>query len=166
MVDAGARAHFVASHCAIPLMLPQRRGLIITTTYVLDGQPDQLVLLAKGTSNGLIALMAHQLRAHSIAAVGVSPTGWVWSGWVLQAVYEALHTTGTVEPLFRAHPEFIQGESPEYTGRAVAALATDPDAMEKSGQVFRVDKLAKEYGFTDIDGRRPPDYGLREHAHG
>ena len=55
-------------------------------------------------------------------------------------------------------------ESPEYVGRAIAALAEDPDVMEKSGRAFRVGELALEYGFTDVDGRQVPPFTIPDVA--
>jgi hypothetical protein len=53
-----------------------------------------------------------------------------------------------------------QTESPEYIGRAVAALASDPGVMRRSGQALAVGNLAREYGFTDVDGRQPTAYPI------
>lgn len=58
------------------------------------------------------------------------------------------------EAHWRERPELARTESPRYLGRAVAALAADPDVMSKSGAVHRVADLAREYGFTAIDGRQ------------
>ena len=51
-------------------------------------------------------------------------------------------------------------ETPEYLGQAVAALAADPDVLQRSGEVLTVGDLAREYGFTDVDGRQPPAFRL------
>lgn len=170
MFDAGSRAHFTASRFAIPLMLPQRQGLIVMTTYLtphtMEG-PTSLVSLSKWTINGLVYALAHQLWKHNIAVVGVVPAGsdgfvWGWSREELRCMHDALHTTGSLNAFFREHRSVKGGESPEYTGRAVVALTTDPNVMEKSGLVRRVVDLTLEYGFTDIDGRRPSGYGLTE----
>jgi hypothetical protein len=55
-----------------------------------------------------------------------------------------------------ADPRLANAQSPEYSGRAVAALAADPNVLAKTGRVLKVPELAREYGFTDVDGRRPP----------
>ena len=61
-----------------------------------------------------------------------------------------------------AHPfDLGATETPEYLGRAVRALASDPEIMQKSGGVFTVGDLALEYGFQDLDGRQPPPFQLR-----
>jgi NAD(P)-dependent dehydrogenase (short-subunit alcohol dehydrogenase family) len=167
MFDTGARAHFVASRFAVPLMLPQRRGLIVTTGYPDQGEWKEarvlwghIVCVAKQAVNNLTRMMAHALREHNVAAVTVAPAGWVWSWDIMQAVYDALRTPGGVEALYRERPDLIEGphgggESPEYTGRAVAMLAADQSVMEQSGRILGVDELARRYDFTDIDGRQP-----------
>lgn len=80
----------------------------------------------------------------------------VWSGETLKQIYDALCMGNNLDAFFREDPRLATGESPEYSGRAIANLATDSDVMEKSGQIFAVDELAEAYGFTDIDGKRPP----------
>jgi hypothetical protein len=67
---------------------------------------------------------------------------------------------GADERTWRAHPELAHTESPHYLGRAVAALAADPDVLGKSGDVYRVADLATAYGFTDVDGRVVPPFGI------
>jgi NAD(P)-dependent dehydrogenase (short-subunit alcohol dehydrogenase family) len=167
MFDAGSRAHFVASRFAIPLMLPQRQGLIVNTTYPWypsdrDRMPKSIQSLSKWTVNGLVCMLAHQLRKYNVAAVGLAPGGWVWSEWhdTLKSVYDALRTSGNLSELVHERPgierpDIEDGESPEYTGRAVVALALDLHVMKKTGLVLPVPDLAREYGFTDIDGRQP-----------
>jgi hypothetical protein len=66
-----------------------------------------------------------------------------------------LRDTGGTDSLFREQPAITEGESPEYAERAVALLAADPNVLEKAGRVLTVDVLAREYGFTDVDGRQP-----------
>ncbi|MGH2368914.1 MAG: oxidoreductase, partial [Chloroflexota bacterium] len=150
MFDTGARAHFVASRFAVPIMLPHRQGIIITTGYPTKDAAEctWLAAIPKVTANGLTQLMAHQLREHAIAAVTVAPTGWVWDWETLQVVNDALRTLGGVDALYRDKPDLQNRESPEYTGRAVAMLAADPDVLAKSGRVLAIDDLAREYGFT------------------
>jgi hypothetical protein len=63
---------------------------------------------------------------------------------------------------WRKIPWLKKSESPEYLGRAVAALALDTRLMRRSGKVFHVGELAREYGFTDIDGRHVPPFVIRE----
>ena len=69
---------------------------------------------------------------------------------------------GKVEADWKKIPWLKRSESPEYLGRAVAALASDARLMRRSGKAFQVGELAREYGFTDTDGRRVPPFNIRE----
>jgi NAD(P)-dependent dehydrogenase (short-subunit alcohol dehydrogenase family) len=162
MFDIGARAHFVASKFAVPLMLPHPGGLIVNTSYpdTPEPRPDgthrdwaHIVCVAKGAVNDLTRLMAFSLHSHQIAVISVVPTGYVIGLDRMKKIQAALHTPGGIKALYQAEPP--DGETSEYTGRAVAALATDPEVMARSGSVLPVDTLADTYGFTDIDGRTP-----------
>jgi NAD(P)-dependent dehydrogenase (short-subunit alcohol dehydrogenase family) len=146
MFTAGVRAHLTASRLAAPLMVPHQQGLIINTTYWdQDTYLNNLFYdLSKTAINRMAFGMARELREYDIAAVALSP-GYMRTERVL------------------ADDEFDdldQTESPEYIGRAVAALAADPDVMEQTGQILRVADLAREYDFTDIDGTQPPAFTM------
>lgn len=145
MFTAGVRAHLVASCFAVPLMLPHRQGLIINTTFYDQGKylGNLFYDLAKTAINRLAYGMACDLRAYNIAAVALSP-GFMRTERTLVDGIEDLNVT----------------ESTEYVGRAVAALAADPHVMRKSGNILTVGDLAREYGFTDIDGRQPPAFRI------
>jgi NAD(P)-dependent dehydrogenase (short-subunit alcohol dehydrogenase family) len=95
--------------------------------------------------------MSEELRPHHIAALALTP-GFLRSEAMLDhfGVTEANWQEGA-----KQDPHFIASETPFYVGRAVAALASDPDLSKKSGKVFSSWNLALEYGFTDIDGRQP-----------
>ena len=151
MFHAGLRAHFTASRLAVPLMLPQKRGLIVTTIAWDRGK--FMRHLYYDVVKSAIVRMTHgmslELRPHNVAAVALAP-GWLRSERIL-AAYD-------VKPF-----DLSATESTEYIGRAVAALAADPDLMRWSGQSLRVGDLAKEYGFTDIDGRVVPPFEMPEH---
>lgn len=152
MFVAGVRAHYMASRLAARLMIPRRHGLIISTTF-WDRDKYFLPLsyyLSKTTINQMVYGMALELREHNVAAVAVSP-GWMRT----EAVMADLPPNGRPSP-----EEMDQTESIEYVGRAVAALAADPSVMTKSGRVATVGDLAREYGFTDIDGRQVPPFRL------
>jgi NAD(P)-dependent dehydrogenase (short-subunit alcohol dehydrogenase family) len=102
--------------------------------------------LAKAAMNRLAFGMAQELRPHGVASLAVSP-GWMRTEFVLVG-----HKTD--EAHWTERPALARTESPRYLGRAVAALAGDPKVLDKSGAVHRVADLAREYGFTDIDGRQ------------
>jgi NAD(P)-dependent dehydrogenase (short-subunit alcohol dehydrogenase family) len=149
MFDRGVRNHLVASRCAAPLMVRQKKGLILTTTFwdrdhYLRGS--LFYDLAKASMTRLAFGMAQDLRSHNVASIAVSP-GWMRTEFVL-----AGHKTD--EAHWHERPALAHTESPRYLGRAIAALAGDARVMDKSGEVLRVADLAREYGFTDIDGRQ------------
>ena len=155
MMDRGVRHHLLASRHAAPIMLKQRRGLIVTTTFrdrdrYLRG--NLFYDLAKASMTRLAFGMAEELRPHGVASLAVSP-GWMRTEFIL-----AGHKTD--EAHWQERPSLARTESPRYLGRAVAALAADENVLAKSGGVHLVADLAREYGFTDIDGRQPPAFEL------
>lgn len=155
MFDRGVRNHLLASRYAAPLFVRQKKGLIATTTFWDRDRYMQGNLfydLAKSAMTRLAFGMAQELRPHGVASVAVSP-GWMRTEFVL-----AGHQTD--EAHWRERPELASTESPRYLGRAVAALAADREVLKRSGQVLRVGDLAREYGFTDVDGRQPPAFEM------
>lgn len=139
MFEAGVRAHLMASRYAVPLLLNRPGGMIACTTF-WDHQRylgDLYYDLAKASINRLAFAMAQDLRPHGITSVAISP------GFM------------RTERVLAEGSDLSQTESTEYVGRAIAALAADPHRLARTGQVLTVAKLAREYGFTDIDGRRP-----------
>ncbi|AGU50076.1 NAD(P)-binding domain-containing dehydrogenase/reductase [Variovorax paradoxus B4] len=149
MFDRGVRNHLLTSRFAAPVMVAQKSGLIVTTTFwdrdnYLRG--NLFYDLAKSAMTRLAFGMAQELRPHGVASLAVSP-GWMRTEFVL-----AGHKTD--EAHWRERPALARTESPRYLGRAVAALAGDAQVLEKSGGVHRVADLAREYGFTDVDGRQ------------
>lgn len=156
MINGGARLGLLASTHAVPLMLERGRGLIVNTTFWdQDAYTGNLYYdLAKNTINRLAYDMAQDLRPHGIAAVAVSP-GWMRTELVLQAM-------DSDEAHWQANPALATTESPFYVGRAVAALAADPAIMARSGHCLTVGDLAREYGFTDVDGRQPPPFRVAD----
>lgn len=152
MFQAGVRAHYSASRLAARMMLLQKQGLIINTTFYDRGKYFQPLsyFLAKNTINQMAYGMGLELREHNIAAIALSP-GWMRT----EAVLAVIAPDGSPSP-----EEFAQTESVEYIGRAVLALASDPNVISKTGQTWTLGDLAKEYGFTDIDGRQIPPFHL------
>jgi NAD(P)-dependent dehydrogenase (short-subunit alcohol dehydrogenase family) len=152
MITRGARAHFVASKHAVPLMQKGDGGLVVGTTYFSEGEKIGNVLydVAKAAINRLAWAMAQELREYRIASVALSP-GFVRTEKVLEQFSVTEENWATVKRLAKT-------ESPEYIGRAVVALAADPAVMNKTGAVLYAGALAQEYGFTDRDGRQPPPY--------
>jgi NAD(P)-dependent dehydrogenase (short-subunit alcohol dehydrogenase family) len=155
MFDRGVRNHLVAGRCAAPIMVRQKRGLIVATTFWDRGRylrGNLFYDLAKSSINRLAYGMAQELRPHGVSSLAVAP-GWMRTEFVLIGHH-------TDESRWRERPELARTESPRYLGRAVAALAGDRDVMRKSGAVHRVADLAREYGFTDVDGRQVEAFEL------
>ncbi len=143
------RGQFVASRLAAPLMLSHSKGLIVNVSFtdrdVYLGQAAYDV--CKSASDRMAGAMAYELRRHDVAAIALHP-GFVGTERV-QAAWQLLGEG----PAQVVH-------SPEYVGRAIAALAGDRDVMGLSGQSLAVGDLATKYGFTDLDGRQPPAFRL------
>lgn len=155
--------HIITSHRAVPLMIARGRGLVIeitdgdekTVRLMADGYRGSFFYdLAKASVNRLALAQAAELRPHGVAAVALTP-GFLRSEEMLDGfgVTEANWRDGVAKD-----PHFIASETPAFVGRAVAALAADPDIMRRSGGSYSSWDLAKEYGFTDADGSRP-DWG-------
>jgi NAD(P)-dependent dehydrogenase (short-subunit alcohol dehydrogenase family) len=155
MFTAGVRAHLAASRLAVPLMLPQGRGLIVSTTAnlaALPYLPNIFYDLSKHTISRLVWAMAHELRERGIAVLAVAP-GFMRT----ERVTEAFRRAGAIGALDGpGGPK----ETPVYLGRAIAALAGDPRALERSGQLLEAGSLAQEYGFTDVNGTQPPPFRI------
>lgn len=155
MMDRGVRNHLLASRAAVPMLIARGGGLIVTTTFwdrdrFLKG--NLVYDLAKASMTRLAGAMAQELEPHRVASVAVSP-GWMRTEFVL-----AGHHTDEVH--WRERPELAGTESTRYVGRAVVALAADPQVMSRTGRVLRVGDLAADYGFTDVDGRRIPPFEM------
>jgi NAD(P)-dependent dehydrogenase (short-subunit alcohol dehydrogenase family) len=149
--------HAITSHFAIPLLIQTPGGLVVEMT---DGTDEYnannyrvsfFYDLAKASVNRMAFALAHELRPHGATAVSLTP-GWLRSEAMLEAY-------GVTESNWRdatAHsPHFGISESPAFVGRAVAALARDPDVARWNGASLSSGQLAKIYGFTDLDGSRP-----------
>jgi NAD(P)-dependent dehydrogenase (short-subunit alcohol dehydrogenase family) len=155
MVTAGVRAHLTASRLAAPLMVAERRGLIVSTTANLRALPYMKNLfydLAKHAVSHLVWAMAQELREHDVAAVALAP-GFMRT----ERIVEAFTRAGAAHALDGpGGPK----ETPFYLGRAIVALAADPRVMARSGELLEVGALAQEYGFTDVDGTQPPAFRM------
>ena len=139
MFSAGVRCHYVSSALASPIMIAQGAGLIVNISFFAARRDDGGVAygVAKNASDRMAACMASELREHNVAAISLYP-GLVRTESVLQSDFDLSNS-----------------ESPQFIGRAVAALLEDPQIMDRSGQVLVAAKLALEYGFTDVDGKQP-----------
>ena len=155
MFTAGVRAHLTASRLAVPLMLPHRRGLIVSTTATLEPLGylrNMFYDLSKNAVRRLAWATAQELREHGIASLAVAP-GFMRT----ERIVEAFRRAGALAALDGpGGPK----ETPVYLGRAIVALASDERVMEKSGQLLEVGALAREYGFTDVDGAQPAPFRM------
>jgi NAD(P)-dependent dehydrogenase (short-subunit alcohol dehydrogenase family) len=149
--------HLITSHHALPLLIRNRGGLVVevtdgTASYNADHFRVNLFYdLAKTSVQRLAWGHAQELQAHHGTAVALTP-GWMRSEQMLEN-----HSVGEENwrDATEHAPHFCISESPRYLGRAVAALAADPDKARWSGQSVSSGQLALLYGFTDTDGTRP-----------
>jgi NAD(P)-dependent dehydrogenase (short-subunit alcohol dehydrogenase family) len=150
--------HLITSHFALSLLIREPGGLVVEMTdgtheynaenYRLSAFYD----LAKASPIRLAFAQGHELADHGCTAVALTP-GWLRSEMMLEhyGVTEDNWRDGA-----RISPHFAAiSESPRFVGRAVAALAADPDVNRRNGGSFSSGGLAREYGFTDVDGSQP-----------
>ncbi|WP_221568753.1 SDR family oxidoreductase [Alkalihalobacillus sp. TS-13] len=156
MQKQAIHSHIITSHYGVPLMVNRGQGLVVEIT---DGvnynyRGNLFYSLAKISVIHLAEAMAHDLKKYHITSVAVTP-GFLRSEAMLQhfGVTENNWQEGT-----KIEPYFIASETPFYIGKGIAALASDKNVFQKTGQVLSSWGLAKEYGFTDIDGTQP-DWG-------
>ena len=157
MFEHGLRCHLLTARAAAPAFVRQKSGLIVATTFWDRGRYMKGNLfydLAKASLTRLAFGVAQELKAHGVASVALSP-GWMRTEFVLAGHHAD-------ESNWQQQPSLARTESPRYLGRAVAALAADPQVMRRSGRVLRVGDLAREYGFTDVDGRQVPPFELED----
>jgi NAD(P)-dependent dehydrogenase (short-subunit alcohol dehydrogenase family) len=149
--------HAITSHFALPLLIKTPGGLVVEVT---DGTDEYNATnyrvsffydLAKASVNRMAFALAHELGPYGATAVSLTP-GWLRSEAMLEAY-------GVTESNWRdateRSPHFAISESPAFVGRAVAALAQDPNLSRWNGQSLSSGQLAKIYGFTDLDGSQP-----------
>ncbi|WP_422743954.1 SDR family oxidoreductase [Micromonospora sp. WMMD754] len=163
-LDAGFRTlrlavdtHIITSHFALPLLIRNPGGLVVEigdgTKEYNDGEYRLSVFydLAKVSVNRLGFSQGHELAPYGCTAVALTP-GWLRSEAMLEhfGVTEATWRDGA-----KTEPHFVMSETPAFVGRAVVALAADPDRARWNGQSLDSGGLAQVYGFTDLDGTRP-----------
>jgi dehydrogenase/reductase SDR family protein 1 len=141
MFAAGVRAHYQASRLAAPSMMAQRRGLIVNISFWAAQKRVGNVAygVSKAATDKMTADMAVELKPYGVTVVSLYP-GLVRTEKVMEAAQWV---------------DLTNSESPEFVGRAVAALAADPDVLRHTGRVLVAASLAIEYGFTDINGATP-----------
>jgi dehydrogenase/reductase SDR family protein 1 len=150
----GLRSHYVAACLAAREMVKRKSGLIVNISSI--GGKRYFFNVAYGVGKAAVDRMAkdmaHDLKNFNVAAVSL------WPGLVKTERF-----LKNKERLLQKYKMDVdRGETPLYSGRAIAALAADPKLMKKSGKIWNVTDLAVEYGFTDVDGRQPAQvYSLR-----
>ena len=158
--------HLITSHHLLPLVIARPGGLLVEVT---DGTLEYNAAhyrisvyydLAKVAINRLAYSQGHELAAHDATAVSLTP-GWLRSEMMLEAFgvsesrwRDALAPTASLP----APPGFATSESPRYVGRAVAALAADANRRRWNQRSVTSGQLAREYGFTDVDGSQPDSW--------
>jgi dehydrogenase/reductase SDR family member 1 len=137
----GLRWTYVTTTYAAPLLIASGGRLIVNTSFAI-GVGSPAYSIAKIGADRLALEFGHALRPHNITAVSLHLGLVRTEGVMLNAQYF----------------DFTNSESPQFSGRAVVALATDPEVMQKTGLALNVREVAAEYQFDDIDGTRPqPD---------
>ena len=142
MFTVGVRSHYVASGYAAARMVPQEAGLIVHLTAAAgEKYPENVAYgVSKAAVNRMAADMAHELQPFQVSVVGLCPD--IVATVMLMKGRQGQGLAKWMESLL-------------FVGRAVVGLAGDPQISEKTGQVYRTRALAREYGFTDIDGHQP-----------
>ena len=158
MLRLAIDTHLITSHFALALLIRRPGGLVVEMT---DGTLDYNAVnyrlsafydLAKTAVIRLAFAQGNELAPHDCTAVALTP-GWMRSEMMLEA-YGV--TEDTWRDATRGNPHFVAiSESPRFVGRAVAALAADPHVHGRNGGSFSSGGLARDYGFTDVDGSRP-----------
>jgi NAD(P)-dependent dehydrogenase (short-subunit alcohol dehydrogenase family) len=168
MIRLGIDAHIITSHFLLPLVIRRPGGLVVEMT---DGTAEYNAVYRKGTTlafyvakaaaHHLALGQADEARAFGCTAVAMTP-GFLRSEAMLDGF-------GVTEENWRDAvaqvPHFCISESPAFTGRAVAALAADPDRSRFTGQTLSSFQLSQVYGFTDTDGSSPDSWRYMTEIH-
>ncbi|WP_290736050.1 SDR family oxidoreductase [Amaricoccus sp.] len=157
LLRLGIDTHLITAHFALPLLIERPGGLLVEVTdgtaeYNADHyRVSPFYDLAKVAANRMAWAHAKDLEKHGATAVCITP-GWMRSEMMLDhyGVTEENWRNAT-----KTEPHFVISETPRLVGRAVAALAADPDRARWNGQSLSSGGLAQVYGFTDLDGSRP-----------
>jgi len=148
--DIGVRAKYLLAHHAAPTMIRQGGGLIanISSAASKDDFYNAAYRTAMAAIDRMTSAMAADLRPHGVAVVSI------WPRWV--RTERVMIAAETPQPGFMVTPDDLAiSDTPEFIGRAIAALSVDPDLMAHSGRTLPVVQLAHDYGFADTDGLRP-----------
>ncbi|MFI1281247.1 SDR family oxidoreductase [Streptomyces sp. NPDC020858] len=157
LMRLAVETHAITSHFAVPLLLREPGGLVVEMT---DGTAEYNASryrvsffydIAKSSVLRMAFALGHELGPRGATAVALTP-GWLRSEMMLDGF--GVTETNWRDALAEV-PHFAISETPSYVGRAVAALAADPDVARWNGGSLSSGQLARVYGFTDLDGSRP-----------
>ncbi|MEO3752227.1 SDR family oxidoreductase [Streptomyces sp. B6B3] len=169
MLRLGVETHIVTSHYALPLLTRRPGGLVVEVT---DGTAESnrayrehfYYDLAKTAPIRMALALAEELRDLGCTAVSLTP-GFIRSEAMLDTYFKV--TEENWREGIKQEPTFAVSESPVFVGRALAALAADPDVARWNGQSLSSGQLSREYGFTDADGSQPDCWAyISEVIHG
>ncbi|MGV9835661.1 SDR family NAD(P)-dependent oxidoreductase [Nocardia niigatensis] len=152
--DIGVRSHYVASVFAAPLLI-ESQGLIVSVSSpgAIRQMHNAVYGVGKAAVDRLTADMAHDLDGTGTTAVSI------WPGIVNTELLQMVPADAQGRRLVTLPGEgtfdLDLAETPHFAGRAVVALAADPDRLARTGKAWKVADLAEAYGFTDLDGRVP-----------
>jgi NAD(P)-dependent dehydrogenase (short-subunit alcohol dehydrogenase family) len=160
LLNVGLRSHYVSDYYAARMMVRQREGLIVHTSSPgarthLPGIHTPPYGAGKAGSDKMVYDIAYELRPYGVAALSI------WIGLLMTERIAASSASRSFEG--RSGPAPMGGlfpgmETPEFVGRVIDALATDPELMARSGQAFYSSELGEHYGIVDVDGSTPPSY--------
>jgi NAD(P)-dependent dehydrogenase (short-subunit alcohol dehydrogenase family) len=151
MVDVGVRSNFVAAWHAAKIMVPQKSGLIVAISGYVGVTYTYGVVFGtcKSAVDRMARDMAIELQPHNVASISM------WQGLTFtERAHRNLERDPAMKKLTVTNP--LVGCSPEFPGRVIAALASDPEVMRRSGGTFITAELAADYGVVDIDGKTIP----------
>lgn len=151
MVDVGVRSNFVTAWHAAKIMTPQKSGLIVAISGYVGVTYTYGVVFGtcKAAVDRMARDMAIELEPHNVASLSL------WQGLTFtERAHRNLARNPEMKTKTVTNP--LIGCSPEYPGRVIAALASDPEIMKRSGGTFITAELAQDYGVTDIDGKIIP----------
>lgn len=153
MQERVVKTHMITSYYGAPLMVKRKLGLIIEVTdgSTYNYRGNLYYSLAKISPIHLAAAMSEELRPYNVTALAVTP-GFLRSEQMLDYFGVA---EGNWRDAIQKEPHYAESETPYFVGQAVAALATDPQVADKAGKALTSWDLSDEYGFADIDGRKP-----------
>jgi NAD(P)-dependent dehydrogenase (short-subunit alcohol dehydrogenase family) len=150
MLDVGVRSAFVCAQAAAPIMIREQRGLIVNLSFWAAQKylGNSIYGVAKAATDKMTSDFAHEVHTHKVSVVSLYP-GLVRTESVLAAAREGWL-------------DLSNSESPEFIGRVISALASDPHLLTRSGKVLIAASIAQELGIEDVDGRRPKPLTMQD----